>query len=149
VPPTLPDRLLWEDLQVVPRTTRYGPFLMAVLGPGRYPAVFLGLAGASLLLLLGLRGVRVVRRDAGPPPAGQPTAPAPRRAAALLIARMYSTSASRPESAADRPLFRKSMALTSGAPRFRHGREGGQKTGLDLAAMPLSALTTASDLDVS
>jgi FHS family glucose/mannose:H+ symporter-like MFS transporter len=53
-----------------------GPFLVALLGPDRYPAVFLGLAGASLLLLPGLRGVHTSRRDAGTPPAGHPAEPA-------------------------------------------------------------------------
>jgi fucose permease len=67
-----------------------GPFLVALLGPDRYPTVFLGLAAASLLLLPGLRGVHTSRRDAGPPPAGHPADPtetsAPGGAKALLVA---------------------------------------------------------------
>ncbi|MGK5554513.1 MFS transporter [Actinomadura kijaniata] len=35
-----------------------GPFLVAALGPHRYPAIFLGFAVASLLLVPGLRGIR-------------------------------------------------------------------------------------------
>jgi fucose permease len=58
-----------------------GPFLVALLGPGRYPVIFLGLAAASLLLLAGVRGIHP-----GPiAPSGGVTAK-PVRRAGLLIA---------------------------------------------------------------
>lgn len=46
-----------------------GPFLVAMVGPARYPAIFLAFAAVSLLLLFGLRGIREGRPAASDSPA--------------------------------------------------------------------------------
>ncbi|GFJ94150.1 MFS transporter [Phytohabitans rumicis] len=50
-----------------------GPLLIGLLGPDRYPAIFLGFAAVSLLLLAGLRGTAEA-------PTAEPAPPPPRRA---------------------------------------------------------------------
>ncbi|WP_218009504.1 MFS transporter [Actinomadura kijaniata] len=60
-----------------------GPFLVAALGPQRYPAIFLGFAVASLLLVPGLRGIRP---GDGRTPTGTTAPGAMARSFALLAA---------------------------------------------------------------
>jgi fucose permease len=100
-----------------------GPFLVAVLGPEYYPAIFLGVAVALLPLLPGLRGIHAARPEATARQEGAASAEGTARPAAT--ARLEATAHAEGTARVNRAAGRAARPEGAGRRGIRARRPGG------------------------